>query len=146
MYKATESIASAINCSLNEIIYTHSGTEANNLAIIGSASSSQNRKKILERKDMDRLELVQSMRFVLMALHRSLLGWMNWVNNPDIMVSFNREELAEMNRRLAEFVQDFIKYDIEVTKQGARKSGAFIEAREEAEERSRRGSGETFYI
>lgn len=47
MYKATESIASAINCSLNEIIYTHSGTEANNLAIIGSASSSQNRKKIL---------------------------------------------------------------------------------------------------
>jgi len=103
-------------------------------------------RRFLERKDMDRLELVQSMRFVLMALHRSLLGWMNWVNNPDIMVSFNREELAEMNRRLAEFVQDFIKYDIEVTKQGARKSGAFIEAREEAEERSRRGSGETFYI
>ena len=103
-------------------------------------------RRLLERKDMDRLELVQSMRFVLMALHRSLLGWMNWVNNPDIMVSFNREELAEMNKRLAEFVQDFIKYDIEVTRQGARKSGAFIEAREEAEERSRRGSGETFYI
>jgi hypothetical protein len=103
-------------------------------------------RRLLERKDMDRLELVQSMRFILMALHRSLLGWMNWVNNPDIMVSFNREELAEMNRRLAEFVQDFIKYDIEVTKQGARKSGAFIEAREEAEERARRGSSETFYI
>jgi len=47
LYKATESIASAINCGPNEIIYTHSGTEANNLAIIGSASSSQNRKKIL---------------------------------------------------------------------------------------------------
>jgi len=103
-------------------------------------------RRLLERKDMDRLELVQSMRFILMALHRSLLGWMNWINNPDIMVSFNREELAEMNRRLAEFVQEFIKYDIEVTRQGARKSGVVIEAREEAEERARRGAGETFYI
>lgn len=103
-------------------------------------------RRLLERKDMDRLELVQSMRFVLMALHRSLLGWMNWVNNPDIMVAFSKEELAEMNRRLAEFVQDFIKYDIEVTKQGARKSGMTIEARREAVERARREPSETFYI
>lgn len=105
-------------------------------------------RRLLERKDMDRLELVQSMRFILLALHRSLLGWMNWVNNPDIMVSFDKEELAEMNKRLGEFVQEFIKYDIEVTKQGARKSGVMVEARREAEERSRerRGTGETFYI
>ncbi|MEM1581654.1 MAG: DUF2153 family protein [Candidatus Bathyarchaeia archaeon] len=103
-------------------------------------------RRLLDRKDVDRLEIVQSMRFVLLALHRSLLGWMNWVNNPDIMVAFSKEELAEMNRRLAEFVQEFIKYDIEVTKQGARKSGVAIEAREEAEERARRGTGETFYI
>ena len=106
-------------------------------------------RRLLERKDMDRLELVQSMRFILLALHRSLLGWMNWVNNPDIMVSFDKEELAEMNKRLGEFVQEFIKYDIEVTKQGARKSGVVVEARREAEERARerrRGTGETFYI
>lgn len=105
-------------------------------------------RRLLERKDMDRLELVQSMRFILLALHRSLLGWMNWVNNPDIMVSFDKKELAEMNRRLGEFVQEFIKYDIEVTRQGARKSGVVVEARREAEERARerRGAGETFYI
>lgn len=103
-------------------------------------------RRLLERKDMDRLELVQSMRFVLMALHRSLLGWMNWVNNPDVMVAFSKEELAEMNKRLADFVQDFIKYDIEVTKQGARKSGMTVEARREAEERARREPSETFYI
>ncbi|MEM2320284.1 MAG: DUF2153 family protein [Candidatus Bathyarchaeia archaeon] len=103
-------------------------------------------RRLAERKDMDRLEIVQSMRFILMALHRSLLGWMNWVNNPDIMVAFTKEELAEMNKRLAEFVQDFIKYDIEVTKQGARKSSVSIEARREAEERARREPGETFYI
>ncbi|MBS7640856.1 MAG: DUF2153 family protein [Candidatus Bathyarchaeia archaeon] len=103
-------------------------------------------RRLVERKDMDRLELVQSMRFILMALHRSLLGWMNWVNNPDIMVAFTKEELTEMNRRLAEFVQEFIKYDIEVTKQGARKSSISIEARREAEERVRREPGEAFYI
>ena len=103
-------------------------------------------RRLLDRKEMDRLELVQSMRLILFTLHRSLLGWMNWINNPDIMVSFSREELAEMNRRLAEFVQEFIKYDIEVTKQGARKSGEALEARREAEERARRGTEETFYI
>lgn len=103
-------------------------------------------RRLAERRDVDRLELVQSMRFILMALHRSLLGWMNWVNNPDIMVAFTKEELAEMNKRLAEFVQDFIKYDIEVTKQGARKSSVSIEARREAEERARREPSETFYI
>jgi len=103
-------------------------------------------RRFLERKDMDRLEIVQSMRFILLSLHRSLLGWMNWVNNPDIMVAFSKEELAEMNRRLGEFVQEFIKYDIEVTKQGARKSGFAIEARREAEESSRRRPDETFYI
>ncbi|MEM2593822.1 MAG: DUF2153 family protein [Candidatus Bathyarchaeia archaeon] len=103
-------------------------------------------RRFLERKDMDRLEIVQSMRFILLSLHRSLLGWMNWVNNPDIMVAFSKEELAEMNRRLGEFVQEFIKYDIEVTKQGARKGSAALEARREAEERTGRGAGETFYI
>jgi len=104
-------------------------------------------RRFLERKDMDRLELVQSMRFILLALHRSLMGWMNWINNPDIMVAFSKEELAEMNRKLGEFVQDFIKYDIEITKQGARKSGATIEARARAEERARkRRTEETFYI
>jgi cysteine desulfurase len=47
LYEATENIASAINCSPNELVYTHNGTEANNLAIIGSVDLSQNRKKIL---------------------------------------------------------------------------------------------------
>ncbi|MEM1515331.1 MAG: DUF2153 family protein [Candidatus Bathyarchaeia archaeon] len=103
-------------------------------------------RKLAERKDMDRLELVQSMRFILIVLHRSLLGWMNWVNNPDIMVSFTKEELAEMNKKLAGFVQDFIKYDIEVTRQGAKKSVMSIEARRDAEEKTRREPSETFYI
>jgi len=47
LYEATEKIASLINCNPNEIVYTHSGTEANNLAILGLAFASQNRKKII---------------------------------------------------------------------------------------------------
>ncbi|MFN3267815.1 MAG: cysteine desulfurase family protein [Zestosphaera sp.] len=47
LYQATSKIASAINCKPEEIIYTHSGTEANNLAIAGSAAASPRRRKIL---------------------------------------------------------------------------------------------------
>lgn len=47
LYEATERVASAINCSPEELVYTHSGSEANNLAIMGSIGVSPNRKKIV---------------------------------------------------------------------------------------------------
>jgi len=47
LYEATSRIASAVNCSVEEIVYTHSGTEANNLAIMGLAGSPHGRNKIL---------------------------------------------------------------------------------------------------
>ncbi len=47
LYEATVNIALAINCSPEEIVYTHSGTEANNLAIMGSSELSSKRKKII---------------------------------------------------------------------------------------------------
>ena len=74
------------------------------------------------KKDKDRLDLVQSMVFSLYALHRSLQGWIDWVNNPDIMSAFNKEELDEMTGRITEFTEAFIKYDVEVTQRGAQKS------------------------
>jgi len=103
-------------------------------------------RKFSEKKDKDRLDLVQSMRFTLFALNRSLLGWLSWVNNPDIMASFKLEDLEEMNRKLVAFIEEFIKYDMEATKQGAKKSGAALEARQEAEERVRRTPEDAFYI
>jgi cysteine desulfurase len=39
LYKASSVVAEALNCKPEEIVYTHSGTEANNLAIIGLAKS-----------------------------------------------------------------------------------------------------------
>ena len=101
-------------------------------------------KEFSAKKDKDRLDLVQSMRFSLYALYRSLLGWMNWVNNPDIMATFNLKELQEMDVRIIEFVEGFLKYDVEVTKEGAKKSRAAEEARERPE--AGRGPGEIFYV
>ncbi|RJS76405.1 DUF2153 domain-containing protein [Candidatus Bathyarchaeota archaeon] len=103
-------------------------------------------RKMSEKRDKDRLDLIQSMRFSLYALHRSILGWLNWVNNPDIMVSFKREELEEMNKKLIGFIEEFIKYDIEVTEKGANKSVVAQQARRQAEERARRTPEDAFYI
>lgn len=101
-------------------------------------------KKFSEKKGKDRLDLVQSVRFALYALHRSLLGWMNWVNNPDIMTAFKKEELAEMNKKIIDFTESFIKYDVEVTQHGAQKNlGTKKPAREVAE---RRSLEEIFYV
>jgi len=94
-------------------------------------------RKSSAKEDRDRLDLVQSLRFSLYALHRSLLGWMNWANNPDIMVAFEKEELDEMNRRIKEFTESFLKYDVEVTQRGSQKNlGAKKPIREPAERRS----------
>jgi len=47
-------------------------------------------KRLEEAREKDRLEYVRSIRFTLSALQRSLLGWMQWVNNPDIMTRFTQ--------------------------------------------------------
>ena len=78
-------------------------------------------KRLEEAKGRDRLELVRSLRFMLSALQRSLLGWMQWVNNPDIMTRFTQEDLQKMNKKLSDFTHSFIEYDLEATKLGAQK-------------------------
>ncbi|MCW3981551.1 MAG: DUF2153 family protein [Candidatus Bathyarchaeota archaeon] len=78
-----------------------------------------NRMEKVPKKD--RLELVRSMRFVLRALEMSLMGWEQWVNNPDIMVKFTHKDLEKMNTRLAELTRSFIEYDIEATRLGSKK-------------------------
>jgi len=108
----------------------------------------QSCQKILERiKDLektegkDRLEHVRSIRFMLAVLQRSLLGWMQWINNPDVMTRFTEEELSEMNKRIAEFTRAFIEYDLEITKKGAEKG---LEISRRAQRRTR--GREVIYI
>jgi hypothetical protein len=94
-------------------------------------------------KDKDRLDLVQSMMFSLHALHRSLQGWIDWVNNPDIVSAFNKEELDEMTKKITEFTEAFIKYDVEVTQRGAQKS---LRTKKPAQPAERRSLEDIFYV
>ena len=99
-------------------------------------------KRFEEVEGKDRLELVRSIRFMLGALQRSLLGWMQWVNNPDIMTRFTQEDLEKMNKNLSEFVRSFIEYDLEATKLGAERG---LKARKKVE-RKRKERAEVFYV
>ncbi|HIE18293.1 TPA: DUF2153 domain-containing protein [Candidatus Bathyarchaeota archaeon] len=78
-------------------------------------------KELEKTEEKDRLEYVRSIRFMLGALQRSIIGWMQWINNPDVMTRFTKEELSEINKRIAEFTQGFIKYDMEITMKGEEK-------------------------
>ena len=73
---------------------------------------------LMENPDQDRLDLVRVMRFSFGALGQSLHGWMHWVNNPEIMSSFTKEELEEMAKRITGIVEQFITYDIEAANTG----------------------------
>ena len=95
-----------------------------------------------EAKDRDRLELVRSLRFMLSAMQRSLLGWMQWVNNPDVMTRFAQEDLEKMNKKLSEFTRSFIEYDLEATMLGAQRGlKAKKKVKKKKEERA-----EVFYV
>jgi hypothetical protein len=65
----------------------------------------------------DRLDMVRMIRFTLFALERSVTGWMEWANNPDVMAEFSLEELKEINKTLAELVCAFVEYDAKITGQ-----------------------------
>jgi len=47
LLSATRTISSALRCQPEELVFTHSGTEANNLAITGLAHAQRTRKKLL---------------------------------------------------------------------------------------------------
>ena len=78
-------------------------------------------KRLEEAKERDRLELVSSILFLLNALRNSLLGWIQWANNPNIMARFTQEDLEKIAKKLSTFTRTFIEYDIEATKLGAKK-------------------------
>lgn len=108
-------------------------------------------KRLREVEGKDRLELVRSLGFILSALHRSVLGWMEWVNNPDIMTRFMQEDLEKMNRNLSELVQSFIEYDLEATKLGDERGLFFSKARmslerKRKERKERKEKAQGFYV
>ncbi len=63
----------------------------------------------------DRLDLMRTIRFTLIALQRSVTGWMQWADNPGIMAQFSLDELTEINKNLADLVCAFVDYDANIT-------------------------------
>jgi len=78
-------------------------------------------KDLDETKDNDRLDLVRSLRYLVSVLQRSLFGWTQWVNNPDIISIFTKEDLEQMTKKLTYFTRSFVKYDLEMTNLGINK-------------------------
>ncbi|KON31090.1 hypothetical protein AC482_01890 [miscellaneous Crenarchaeota group-15 archaeon DG-45] len=88
-------------------------------------------KEALVAEDPDRLDLVKAMHTALLALNHSVWGWLQYVNNPDIMGKFDRGELDEISGFLNKFAEDFIEYDIKVTKDGMKKGLSEVRQREQ---------------
>jgi hypothetical protein len=100
-------------------------------------------KHLEDTKDKDRLELVRSLSFVLNVLQRSLIGWMQWVNNPDIMSIFSQNDLVKMTKNLSEFTSSFVKYDIEMTSLGVKKG---LKSPKKVAKKKREERNEHFYV
>ena len=104
-------------------------------------------KKSAKVEGKDRLDMVRIIRFTLFALQRSVTGWMEWANNPDIMVKFSLEELKEINKNLAELVCAFVEYDAKITghtKMGLRKRED--RTTEKASTKKPQGKEDIFYV
>ena len=76
-------------------------------------------KKLSATEGKDRLEVVRTMRFILYSLQRSVAGWLEWIDNLEIISTFSFEELQEINKKLAEMTEAFVEYDIKITGQCA---------------------------
>jgi hypothetical protein len=100
-------------------------------------------KQLENTKDKDRLDLVRSLRFVLGVLQRSLVGWTQWVGNPDIMTIFSEDDLENMTKRLAEFTRSFIEYDMKMTSLGAEKG---LTAPKKPTKKPKEDRTERFYV
>jgi len=97
------------------------GNTLNSTWIDRSEKTIEQLKILKGNRDMDRLDLLKAMRFSFGALSQSLGGWMQWVNSPEVMSQFTRDELQEMSDTISDMVVRFIEYDMDVTNQGMQK-------------------------
>jgi len=100
-------------------------------------------KRFEDTKGKDRLELVGSMRFVLGVLQRSLIGWTQWVGNPDIMTIFSQEDLETMTKTLSKFSRSFVEYDLKMTSLGVKKG---LKSPKKVAKKQKEEGTERFYV
>jgi len=103
-------------------------------------------KRLETMERQDRLDMVRNIRFTLYALQRSVSGWIEWINNPDVMTRFSLEELKAMSKDLTKLTQAFIEYDCEVTSR-AQRSLTIGELEPQSEiSRKQKSKKEIFYV
>jgi hypothetical protein len=90
-------------------------------------------KAALALENPDRLDLVTAMQRAILAINHSILGWLQYINNPDIMSRFERTELHEISDSLNKFAESFIEHDIEVTRKGVERGLKEIKQEQEEE-------------
>ena len=100
-------------------------------------------KRLEETKDKDRLDQVRYLRFVVSVLQRSLVGWTQWVNNPEIMTIFSQNDLEKMTKTLSEFTRSFVKYDLEMTRLGVKKG---LKSPKKVAKKKKEERPERFYV
>ncbi len=103
-------------------------------------------KKLENLEGRDRLDIVRAIRFILLSLQRSVAGWNEWINNPDVMTNFSLEELKEISRNLAKLTAPFIEYDCEITAQ-AQKDLVMPETEKQSESTKKtKDKTDVFYV
>jgi len=103
-------------------------------------------KKSAKVEGLDRLDMVRMIRFTLFALQRSVTGWMEWANNPDVMAQFSLEELKEINKKLSELVCAFVEYDANITGQTEMELRKREEKTEKASTKKPKEKEDIFYV
>lgn len=78
-------------------------------------------RKLVEKKDKDRLDCLRVMDTSIIAVQRGSIGWAYWIRNPSTMADFSLEDLREISDKLSKFAQSFIEYDAEITERMERK-------------------------
>lgn len=78
-------------------------------------------KELSSKIDRDRLEIINSVLFILHTLERSIGGWKRWIENLSLMSNFSLEELKEIEEALQKQAVTIIHYDIDATKRWSNK-------------------------
>ena len=71
-------------------------------------------------KRRDRLEVITDLFRIIQMLNRSAHGWQHWIRNLPFMAQFTEDELNEIKNGLIDLTQNFLRYDLEASKQYSR--------------------------
>ena len=73
-------------------------------------------KKFKRDVPQDKLECTASIEECILNIHGSLQGWAKWVQSPAVMKKFTLEELQDYEKKMREFLIEFLELDLEASR------------------------------